>query len=195
MGSTKLKEKEEKKEKVEEKKVEKPKEIPKKKEVELKEIVRVIGADLDGSKPLRRALIKIKGINYSFCKAVCNVSGFDPNARLGSLAETDIKKIEEIIKNPLKFGVPIWMVNRRKDVDTGKDLHLSSSDIDVAKRFDVQKLIDIKSYRGVRHMLGLPTRGQRTRSSFRKGRSVGVVRKSVRILQDKGGKEKKEEKK
>jgi len=194
MGTTKLKGKEV-KEKVVEKKVEKPKEIPKKKEVELREIVRVIGADLDGSKPLRRALTKIKGISYTFCKAICNVSGFDPNARLGSLAEPDIKKIEEIIKNPEKFGIPIWDLNRRRDLDTGKDLHLSGPDIDVAKRFDVQKMIDMKSYRGVRHMLGLPTRGQRTRSSFRKGRSVGVVRKSARIVQEKGGKEKKEEKK
>jgi len=192
MGTTKLKGEEEKK--PEAKKVEKPKEVPKKKEVELKEIVRVIGADLDGSKPLRRALMKIKGINYTFCKAICNISGFDPDARLGSMAEADIKKLEEIIKNPAKFGVPSWLVNRRRDFDSGGDLHLSGSDIDVAKRFDVQKLIDMKSYRGIRHMLGLPTRGQRTRSSFRKGRSVGVVRKSVRILQDKG-KEKKEEKK
>lgn len=181
-------------------KVEKPKEMnvvkPKKVEKgpEIREIVRVMGADLDGSKPLRRSLTKIKGISHSFCKAVCYASGYDPDMKLGSLTESDIQKLENVIRNPIKFGIYNWFLNRRKDTDTGQDLHLSGPDLEVVRRFDIQKMIDMKSYKGIRHMLGLPVRGQRTRSGFRKGRVVGVVRKTIRVLQEKG-KEKKEEKK
>ncbi|MBI4017430.1 MAG: 30S ribosomal protein S13, partial [Candidatus Aenigmarchaeota archaeon] len=62
------------------------------------------------------------------------------------------------------------------DPETGKELHLTASDLDVALR---QRLADLKkygSYRGWRHRLGQPVRGQSTRSSFRKSGSVGVVR-------------------
>jgi small subunit ribosomal protein S13 len=114
--------------------------------------------------------------------------------KLGSLTESDIQKLENVIRNPIKFGIYNWFLNRRKDTDTGQDLHLSGPDLEVVRRFDIQKMIDMKSYKGIRHMLGLPVRGQRTRSGFRKGRVVGVVRKTIRVLQEKG-KEKKEEKK
>jgi len=82
-------------------------------------------------------------------------------------------------------------VNRRKDLESGTDIHLSGQDVDIGRRFDIQRLVDAKTYKGVRHMLGLPVRGQRTRSSFRKGRVVGVVRKSVRIVQQESKEEKK----
>lgn len=180
MGTTKVKATEEKPKVKEEKpkKVEKPK-------AELKEIVRVIGTDLDGSKPLGRALLGIKGISHSMSRSICLVSGFDFDTKLGSMNESEMKKLEDVIKNPAKFGAPSWFLNRRKDVDTGKDLHFTGSDLDVLRKFDIKRMVDMRSYKGVRHMLGLPVRGQRTRSSFRKGRVVGVVRKSVRIVQGK----------
>lgn len=177
MGVTRVRAPEE-KEKPKEKKV-KPVRIEKPKELKL--VVRVAGTDLDGEKKLINALKKIKGISHAMSKAICTVSGFDPNTKLGSLSETDLAKLEEIIKDPIKFGVPPYLVNRRKDPETGKDLHLVSSDLDIAKKFDIKKMIDIKSYKGVRHMYGLPVRGQRTRSSFRKGRVVGVMRKTIKL--------------
>ena len=180
MGVTRVKEKRDKKA-VKAKKVTKARE-------EIREIIRVSGTDLDGSKPLIRALKKIKGISHNISKAICTVSGIDANKRLGSLTESEIKKIEEVIKDPLKFGIPVRLANRKKDRETGKDVHLTGPDLDIAKRFDIQKEIDMKSYKGTRHMFGLPARGQRTRSSFRKGKVVGVVRKSVRIVQEKKGK-------
>jgi small subunit ribosomal protein S13 len=192
MGSTKMKEeakeaKEEKQEKKE--KPVKEKHVEKKKE--MKAIVRVINTDIDADMPLIRALRDIKGISHSFANAVCITSGYNPKAKLGSLKEPDIAKVEDIIKNPGKFGIPSWLVNRRKDFESGNDVHLSGQDVDIGRRFDVQRLVDAKTYKGVRHMLGLPVRGQRTRSSFRKGRVVGVVRKSVRIVQQEAGKEEK----
>jgi len=196
LGSTKLKpiteEKEEKKEYKKAKKPEKP-EIPGEKD--LREIVRVMGSDLDGDKPLLRAIMGIKGISYAMSKAIISASGYDGLMKLGSLAETDIHKIEDIIKNPQNFGIPDWMLNRRKDIETGKTVHFSGVDLDVSKKFDIQRMIDAKTYKGVRHMLGLPVRGQRTRSSFRKGRVVGVVRKAVLQQQKAGAAEEKKGKK
>jgi small subunit ribosomal protein S13 len=179
-------------EKPKEKKVAKPVKVKKPEKKELRAIVRVAGTDLDGEKPLIRALRGIKGISYSMSKAISNVSGFDQNIKLGSLKEEDVQKLEEIIKNPVKFGVPAWMVNRRKDIETGQDLHLTGTDLDITKKFDIQRMIDLKTWKGFRHMLGQPVRGQRTRSSFRGGRVVGVIRKAVRAQLEK---EKKEEKK
>ena len=194
MGTTKVKavvEEEEKKGYKKAKKLEKPKV----EEKELRIIVRVMGADLDGEKPIIQALHGIKGISYSMSKAIVNASGFDGNIKLGSLGEQDIQKIEQIIKNPENHGIPSWMLNRRKDRETGKDMHYSGSDLIVSRKFDIQRMIDLKTYKGIRHMLGLPVRGQRTRSSFRKGRVVGVVRKAALAQAQKAAEEKKREEK
>src|SRR3989304_4369414 len=110
------------------------------------------------------------------------------------IAETDIAKLEEMLTNPAKHGVPNYFLNRRKDMKTGQDMHLIGSDLDVAHKFDVQDYINLKTYRGIRHMLGQPVRGQRTRSSFRqKGRVVGVMKKPIKL--EAKAEEKKEEKK
>lgn len=157
----------------------------------IRAMVRVANTDLDGDKPLVRALTGIKGVSHAMSNAVCSVSRFDPNTKLKSLKESDIRKLENIIHNPIKFGIPSFLVNRRRDIETGKDLHSAAVNLEMTQKFDVQRMINIKSYKGVRHMLGLPVRGQRTRSSFRKGRSVGVVRKAARDAMKKAEKEKK----
>ena len=66
------------------------------------------------------------------------------------------------------------MLNRQKDFEVGKNKHLVGSDLDLRKEFDIKRLKKIKSYRGLRHLVGLPMRGQRTRSHFRKNRSKGA---------------------
>jgi small subunit ribosomal protein S13 len=191
MGTTKAK-KVEKGGKPKEKKPVKPVRVER--QVDVRTITRVAGADLDGEKPLARAIKGIKGVSYTIGKAICNVSGFDPKRKLGSLNESEIKKLEDIIKNPANYALPAWILNRRKDRESGRDMHLSGPDLDVAKKFDIQKEIDLKTYKGFRHMLGQPVRGQRTRGHFRTGKEVGVVRKAVRAVMTKEG-EKKEEKK
>ena len=81
--------------------------------------------------------------------------------------------------NPKKFNIPLWLLNRRKDPETNEDKHLITDDIRFVQENDVKILKKIKSYKGVRHMHGLPTRGQRTKSNFRrnKGNVIGVKRK------------------
>ncbi len=199
MGVAKVKETEEKREEIKKEPIiheKKPQQQKKPESKDMREIVRVCGTDLDGSKSLGRALIRMKGIGHDMSKAVCIAAGIDHKRSLGSLNEEELKRVEEVIRGPANFGIPVFFLNRRKDLATGKDMHITGPDWDTSVKFDIQRAIDLKTYKGSRHMFGLPVRGQRTRASFRQGRIVGVVRKAVRIAQEGDkGKEKKEEKK
>ena len=144
---------------------------------EKKILVRIANSDLDGEKNILYGLTGIKGISYTFSKAICHCANLDPFRKLSSLTEEEIKKIEDIIYNPLKYNIPPFLLNRRRDPETGKDYHLIGDDIDIKTKFDIQREISLKTWRGYRHMHGQPVRGQRTRSHFRKGATVGVIRK------------------
>ena len=148
-------------------------EIPKQ---ETRRIVRVLMTDIDGSLSLERALRKVKGIRFMFAKSVCTAMGMDPKKKIGQMAESDIKAVEGFIKKP---QLPAWMKNRRKDPESGEDLHLTMSDLDLKKRDDINSLRKMRAYKGIRHELGQPVRGQRTRSSFRTQKTVGVSRKAI----------------
>src|SRR5207245_8674424 len=76
---------------------------------------------------------------------------------------------------------PSWFLNRRKDIDSGKDLHLITSDIEFNVRNDIEREKNMNSWRGFRHTYGLKVRGQRTRTTGRKGGAVGV-RKGGKVL-------------
>ncbi len=141
---------------------------------ETKRIVRVMTTDIDGQLALERALRKIKGVSFMFSKSVCTELNLDCKKKVGDVPEEEIKKIEEFIKNP---KLPEWMLNRRKDSETGENLHLSMAQLQLKKREDINTLRRIRAYRGIRHELGQPTRGQRTRSTFRTNKSVGVSKK------------------
>ncbi|MCD6591345.1 MAG: 30S ribosomal protein S13 [Candidatus Aenigmarchaeota archaeon] len=143
---------------------------------EKKSIIRLGESNLDGNKRVSVALRGIKGVSFSFANAVAYVSGLG-NKRLGELSDEEIAKIEDIINNPSKHGIPSWLYNRRKDFETGENKHLTGSQLEITKKLDIDREKKLRSYRGVRHSLGLPVRGQRTRGSFRKGRTVGVSRK------------------
>jgi len=146
---------------------------------EFRQIVRVVNTDLDGNKPIYHALRKIKGINFSMSNAVCRQLKIDSNKKAGDLSDDEIKKIENLIKEPKEL--PPWLLNRRKDFDTGEDIHLVVSDLKFRKEFDIKRLQKIKSYRGIRLALGLPVRGQRTKAHFRKGSAVGVRKKGIKM--------------
>ena len=156
-------------------------------EQKIKAIVRVANTDIDGNKSVYMALRKIRGISFMFSNAICNHLDIEKNKKIGAMNEKDIKDIESVIENP-KF--PEWMLNRRKDYDTGEDKHIVSAQIQLIKGFDIKRLQEVRSYRGLRLAHGLTVRGQKTRSHFRKGRSVGVQKK--KIQQQKKGRDKKE---
>ncbi len=141
------------------------------------QIVRLAETDLDGNKTVISGIKKIKGVSHMLANAIAH---FYPNSdkKIIDLTDQELASLEEYVRNPEKHGVPRWMLNRRLDPETGIDRHLIGSDLVFVKNMDINKLKRMKSYKGVRHGLGLPVRGQRTRSSFRtSGKSVGVVKK------------------
>lgn len=139
-------------------------------------IVRLIETDLDGTKKVRIGLTGIKGVGINFALGVANVAGIDPDCYLGALTDEQLKKIEDIIRNPLKYGFPEFMLNRRKDPVTGESRHVVASELVIVKKADIDRMKKIRCYKGIRHELGLPVRGQRTRGSFRKGTTAGVIK-------------------
>ncbi len=146
---------------------------------ELRYIVRILGTDIDGSLKLPYGLAKIKGIGVNLGYAIARVAGIDPELRIGMLTDEQVRKIEEVAKDPTKYGIPSWMLNRRFDPATGRDLQLYGAELELAIKEDIQREMRIKSWRGVRHSLGLKVRGQRTRTTGRKGGPIGVARRKT----------------
>lgn len=145
---------------------------------EVKPLIRILNYDVKGNKPLGFAMSHVKGVGRSFANGICKVVGIDASKKAGTLTSKEIEKIEAVIKDPLKHNFPVWMINRRKDLDTGKDMHISSSDLMFTRENDVKTMRKTKSYRGLRLGQGLTVRGQRTKSNFRKhGKALGVKRK------------------
>jgi len=144
---------------------------------EYRHIVRIAGTDISGELGLPWGLAKIKGVGYNFAMAICRVLGLDPSMKIGFLSDSEIEKIEDLLRDPAKYGIPSWMFNRRKDYETGKDMHLVGSDLIFYARQDIEREIRIKSWRGVRHALGYKVRGQRTHTTGRLGPTVGVKRR------------------
>ncbi len=152
-----------------------------------KHIVRVANVDLPGDRPTRIALTHIKGIGINFADVVCTIAGINKGEKVGMLNEAEIKKLNDIVQNPGQHGIPSWFFNRRKDYDSGEDMHLITGTIGFVTDNDLKRLKRIKTLRGVRHQRGLPVRGQRTKSHFRKnkGKVVGVAKKKVATAEGK----------
>jgi small subunit ribosomal protein S13 len=147
---------------------------------EFKGIVRIFGTDLKGDRSVELALTGIRGIGIMIARGIAHTINVSPQEKLGNLPDEKIEEIEEVLKHPHEHNIPSWMLNRRRDYTTGKDIHLVGADLIMTLRGDLNRLKKIRSYRGIRHELGLPVRGQRTKSSFRKGRTIGVSRKKAR---------------
>ena len=84
-------------------------------------------------------LTQIRGVGYMFANTMLNVLKINPNQRIGYLSQEQIQSIENIIKNPSTSHFPSWFLNRRKDVETGEDKHLITSDIAFTVRNDVER--------------------------------------------------------
>tara|TARA_Y100000034_G_scaffold28004_1_gene33649 strand:+ start:120 stop:599 length:480 start_codon:yes stop_codon:yes gene_type:complete len=141
-------------------------------------IIRILSTDVRGNMSTYAGLAKIKGVSWALSNAVCKKLGLDKRKRIGELGEKEMEKITEFLKNP---DVPKHLLNRRKDIESPEGKHLLGATLELTKEFDIKRLKKIKSYRGVRHTSGLPVRGQRTRSNFRKNRAKGAgIKKKVK---------------
>ena len=142
-------------------------------------IIRILQTDIPGNKKILVGLTYIKGISWSVSNAICKILKLDPDKKIMDFSKEELEVIENFLKDP---KLPEFLVNRRKDFETGEDNHLLTTKLDITKEFDIRRLKKIRSYRGLRHAFGHPTRGQRTRSHFRgkgKKKTVGVQKKKV----------------
>jgi small subunit ribosomal protein S13 len=138
-----------------------------------KSIIRIASTDIPGEAAVYAGLTRIKGISWGLSNALCTYLKIDKTRKISSLTEQEIESILKLIKNP---EVRSFLLNRRTDIETGKNKHLITSDLELQKDFDIKRMKKIRCYKGWRHALGQPVRGQRTRSHFRKGRAIGVQR-------------------
>lgn len=146
---------------------------------EYRYILRIMGTDVEGTLKTVYALTAIKGISLSLANAILRKAGINPDLRVGFLTEVDITKIEGIIREPARYGLPTWLFNRRKDVETGKDEHLISADLVLRNKTDIDQAKEIRSWRGYRHAYSLKVRGQHTKTTGRAGKALGVKKKTL----------------
>ncbi|MBI2656474.1 30S ribosomal protein S13 [Candidatus Woesearchaeota archaeon] len=153
--------------------------MPEEQKQELKYFVRIANTDLDGNKPIAHALTKIKGISFMFSNVVLGVAGIEKAKKTGYLTDNEAARIDGVLKEPSKFNIPSWLFNRKRDPEDNIDRHLTGSILAFTHDNDIKMMKKIKSYKGIRHSLGLPVRGQRTKSNFRKnkGKVMGVKKK------------------
>ena len=123
-------------------------------------MARIAGVDLPRDKRIEIALTYIYGIGLTISHEILAATGINPSTRVRDLTEEEISKLRETID---------------KNVKVEGDLRREES-------LNIKRLIEIGSYRGKRHRMGLPVRGQRTKTNARtrKGpkKTVGVRRKA-----------------
>ncbi len=150
---------------------------------ETKEIVRIARTGIDGTKNVEEAVAGLKGVGQMYGHAIAHELGYKDQT-IGDLSDEEIDEIEEELKDP---ELPEWLLNRRDDRETGDNGHLIESDLELKEEFDIRRYKEIGSYRGWRHKIGLPVRGQKTKSSFRTGSKIGVDTASIKAEASEGG--------
>ncbi|UYV60148.1 RpS18 [Cordylochernes scorpioides] len=140
-------------------------------------ILRVMNTNIDGKRKVMFALTSIKGIGRRFANLVCKKADIDLNKRAGELSEEEVEKLITIMTNPRQYKIPDWFLNRQKDVKDGKYNQVTSSALETKLREDLERLKKIRAHRGLRHFWGLRVRGQHTKTTGRRGRTVGVSKK------------------
>jgi small subunit ribosomal protein S13 len=118
-------------------------------------MARIAGVDLPGNKQVRIALTHIYGIGNPRALKILDKAGVDPYAKMGTLEEDQLNKIRQVIEQEGQI-----------EGDLRKEIGLN-----------IKRLIEIQSYRGLRHRRSLPVRGQRTHTNARtrKGPRKGTV--------------------
>ena len=108
-------------------------------------MARIAGVDLPREKRVEIGLTYIFGIGLTTSKKILAETGVNPDTRVKDLTEDDVAKLREYIDKNLEVEG-----DRRRSI-----------------AFDIKRLIEIGSYRGLRHRKGLPVRGQRTKTNAR----------------------------
>ncbi len=145
-------------------------------------IIRISGKDINGNFKIEKAVRQVKGIGANMANAIAFVAdkkfGITRSTEIGSLSEEKIGNIENIIKEPTKFGIPAYILNGRRERETNSDLHFVGSDLTVKVKQDINEDIKMQAWRGYRHQYGQKVRGQRTKNTGRTGATIGVTKKA-----------------
>ncbi|XP_042906427.1 small ribosomal subunit protein uS13 [Parasteatoda tepidariorum] len=140
-------------------------------------ILRVMNTNIDGRRKVMFALTAIKGVGRRFSNLVCKKADVDLNKRAGELSDEEVEKLITIMSNPRQYKIPDWFLNRQKDIKDGKFSQVTSNGLENKLREDLERLKKIRAHRGLRHYWGLRVRGQHTKTTGRRGRTVGVSKK------------------
>ena len=141
-------------------------------------LIRILSKDIEGNLNIYVGLTKIKGISWAVSNAICRELKLDKKRKIGSLSKEEVEKINSLIK---EIKIPSFLLNKRVEIESGKDKHFLGNDLELKEEFEIGRLKKIKSYRGFRHANKLPLRGQRTKSNFRKNRKKGAgIKKKTR---------------
>ena len=95
----------------------------------------------------------------------------------GELTSEELERIVTIVQNPTQYKIPTWFLNRQRDIVDGKDTQVLANGVDSKLREDLERLKKIRAHRGLRHYWGLRVRGQHSKTTGRRGRTVGVSKK------------------
>jgi small subunit ribosomal protein S13 len=153
---------------------------------DFKYIVRVANTDLDGNRSLVYALTGLKGVGTRIAEIIADNLDLPRSMRIGDMTDEQVDELVEMIEDIGSIAPP-WLLNRRRDCETGEDIHLIGTEVDSFLRDDINRMRMIRCYRGVRHEQGQKVRGQRTRSNGRTGLTVGVMKKAARLAAKKQG--------
>ncbi|NUN11861.1 30S ribosomal protein S13 [Candidatus Micrarchaeota archaeon] len=164
---------------------------------EFKGIIRLVGKDINGHYEVKDALRLIRGIGQNISRSLALVAeknlNISRNELIGNLTEEKLAELEKLLKNPREFKIRLHLLNRPRDVESGKEAHFLATDLVFSTKQDIQRERDSRSYVGWRHSLGQRVRGQRNRSTGRSGMTVGVLKKALKA--GKGAAPAKEDKK
>ena len=145
---------------------------------DFKFIVRILNTDIDGERRLIDGITTIDGVNYRIANIIARSLDVPIDEKIGSLSDEKVEELTESIES-IPDTLPGWMLNRRKDMETGEDTHILGADLEMTQKDDINEMKKIKCYKGLRHDQGQKVRGQRTRSNGRTGAIVGVSRRKV----------------
>merc|ERR1719206_1712452 len=140
-------------------------------------ILRILNTNIDGKRNITFALTSIKGVGKRFATQVCKKADVDITKRAGELTEEEVEKVVTIMRNPRTYKIPDWFLNRQKDIKDGKYTQVMSNSLETKLREDLERMKKIRAHRGLRHYWGLRVRGQHTKTTGRRGRTVGVSKK------------------
>ncbi|EGW13313.1 40S ribosomal protein S18 [Cricetulus griseus] len=118
-----------------------------------------------------------QGVGRRYAHVVLRKADIDLTKRAGELTEDEVERVITIMQNPRQYKIPDWFLNRQKDVKDGKYSQVLANGLDNKLREDLERLKKIRAHRGLRHFWGLRVRGQHTKTTGRRGRTVGVSKK------------------